>query len=71
MAVKANWDDIVALVGHVFEQGLMPERQDLVDLAFEKNAADDVVDALDMLPSRPVASLDALKEQLTKAGVLA
>jgi hypothetical protein len=71
VAVKANWADIEALVGHLFEQGFAPERQDLIDLAFAKDASDDVVDALDTLSSRPVASLESLRELLEKNGVLA
>ena len=68
---KANWSDVVALVGPVFEQGLNPDRQDLVDLAYAEDANDDVIDALDSLGPRPIVSLDSLKEQLTKNDVLA
>ncbi len=68
---KANWSDVEALVKDVFERGLQPERQDLVDLAYEKDANDDVIDALDSLGPRPVANIDSLKELLTKNGVLA
>lgn len=68
---KANWSDVEALVGPVFEQGLQPDRQDLVDLAYEKDANDDVIDALDSLGPRPIATLESLREQLTKNDVLA
>jgi hypothetical protein len=68
---KANWTDVEALVKPWFDQGLQPERGDLVELAYQKDASDDVIDALDSLGSRPVASLDSLKEQLEKNGALA
>ena len=68
---KANWADVEALVADWFEQGLQPDRGDLVDLAYQKDANDDVIDALDTLGARPVESLASLKEQLEKNGVLA
>lgn len=68
---KANWSDVEALVKDWFDQGLTPDRSELVDLAFAKDANDDVIDALDSLGSRPVPSLDSLREQLQNNGVLA
>ena len=67
---KADWNAIEALVKHLFEAGLAPDRSDLMELAMQ-GADDDVVDALDTLGPRPLASLDALKAQLGAAGVLA
>jgi hypothetical protein len=67
---KAKWADVEALVRPWFEQGMTPERQDLVDLAFNQGASDDVVDALDTLGPRPVPSLQSLREQLEAAGAL-
>ena len=60
----AQWSDVEALVKHLFEQGLQPDRQELVDLAFAENANDDVIDALDSLNGKPVPSLESLKQQL-------
>lgn len=68
---KANWADVEALVKDWFDQGLQPERGDMIERAYQENANDDVIDALDTLGPRPVASLESLKEQLEKAGVLA
>lgn len=68
---KANWADVEALVKEWFDQGLQPDRGDLVDLAYKKNASDDVIDALDTLGARPVESLASLKELLTKNNALA
>lgn len=68
---KANWADVEALVKDWFDQGLQPDRGDLVDLAYNKDASDDVIDALDTLGARPVESLASLKEQLTKNNALA
>ena len=42
-----------------------------MDLAYQKDANDDVIDALDTLGPRPLESLASLKEQLEKNGVLA
>lgn len=62
--MPAEWSQIEALVKPWFDQGLTPDRNDLVDLAYQNDVDDDIVDALDTLGSRPIASLDALKEQL-------
>ncbi len=62
--MAAQWNDVEALVKHLFEQGLQPDRQELVDLAFAENANDDVIDALDSLNGKPVPSLESLKQQL-------
>jgi hypothetical protein len=67
---KANWADVEALVKDWFDQGLQPDRGDLVDLAYNKDASDDVIDALDTLGARPVESLASLKEQLTRNNAL-
>lgn len=68
---NANWSEIEALVKPWFDQGLQPDRSDLVDLAYQQDASDDVIDALDSLGPRPIASLESLKEQLSANGVLA
>ncbi len=68
---KAPWNEIEPLVKHLFEQGLQPDRQDLVDLAFAQDASDDVIDALDSLNGKPVPSLESLKQQLEGNGVIA
>ena len=67
---KASWNDVETLVKHLFEQGLQPDRQDLVDLAFAEDASDDVIDALDSLNGKPVPSLDSLKQQLEANGMI-
>lgn len=66
--MAAKWTDVEELVKHLFEQGLQPDRQELVDLAFAENANDDVIDALDSLNGKPVPSLDNLKQQLEANG---
>jgi hypothetical protein len=68
---KANWAEIEALVKDWFDQGLQPDRNDLLELANNHDASDDVIDALDTLGQRPVDSIAGLKEQLTANGVLA
>lgn len=66
--MAANWTDVESLVKHLFEQGLQPDRQELVDLAFAEDANDDIIDALDSLNGKPVPSLDSLKQQLQASG---
>ncbi len=68
---KASWNDIVALVGPIFEQGHQPDRQDLLELAFTRDCPDNVIDAIDSLDGKPIASLEALREKLAANGVLA
>ena len=68
---KAQWSDVEALVKDWFDQGLQPERSDMIDLAYQKDANDDVIDALDALGGRPVASRESLKQLMTDLGVLA
>jgi hypothetical protein len=68
---KAQWSAVEALVKDWFDQGLKPDRGDLVDLAYQQNADDDVIDALDTLGPRPVESLQSLREQLERNGALA
>lgn len=68
---KANWSDVEALVKDWFDQGLTPNRGDLVDLAYAQNANDDVIDALDTLGPRPVESIESLKALLTTNDALA
>ncbi len=67
---KASWAEIETLVKPWFDQGLKPERADLVDLAYEQDASDDIVDALDTLGGRPIESLDALRQQLEANGAI-
>ena len=68
--MAVTWEQIEAIAKPLFDQGLQPERQDLLDIAFAQDADDDLIDALDALSNRPMASIDALKEQLVRAGIL-
>lgn len=67
---RASWSAVEALVAPLFAGGQTPDRSDLVQLASDSDADDDVLDALDSLGPRPLASLEALKEQLTANGVV-
>jgi hypothetical protein len=67
---KADWSAIEALVKPLFDAGMSPDRGDLMDLAMRQDADDDVVDAIDTLGPRPLASLESLKEQLAAAGAI-
>lgn len=67
----ASWNDIVRLASPLFEQGIQPDRSDLLELAFTGDYPDDVIDAIDSLDGKPIPSLDALREKLAANGVLA
>lgn len=69
--MAARWEDVEALVKDWFDQGLKPDRGDLVDLAYNKGANDDVIDALDTLGPRPIENIESLREQLAAKNALA
>ncbi len=68
--MAVTWEQIEKIAKPVFDQGMQPERQDLLDLAFADSADDDLIDALDSLSNRPLQSLDQLKEQLQESGAI-
>jgi hypothetical protein len=68
---QVDWAAVEAVAAPLFAAGAAPERADLVEAAFAAGADDDLVDALDSLGSRPIPSLDALREQLAANGVIA
>jgi hypothetical protein len=67
----ASWNEIVRLAGPLFEQGLQPDRSDLLEIAFTGDFSDDVIDAIDSLDGKPIPSLDELRTRLAAKGVLA
>ncbi|WBL37592.1 hypothetical protein O0235_03200 [Tepidiforma flava] len=67
----ASWNDIVRLAGPLFEQGLQPDRSDLLEIAFTGDFSDDVIDAIDSLDGKPIPTLDELRARLAAKGVLA
>jgi len=67
---KASWSEIEALTKPIFDTGYTPDRNELMDLAYAKDASDALIDAIDTLSARPVTSLEQLKELLTNNGVL-
>jgi hypothetical protein len=68
---KTTWSEVEALARPLFERGLQPDRQDLLDLAFSGDASDDLIDAIDSLDGKPLPSLEALRQKLAANGVLA
>jgi hypothetical protein len=52
------WSELEPLVRAAFERTGRVERADVVALAYEQNASDDVVDAMDMIGSRVFNSID-------------
>ncbi len=66
----STWEEIESLVKPWFDQGLKPDRGDLIDLAYQRDASDAAIDALDSLGPRPIESLASLRELLEKNGTL-
>jgi hypothetical protein len=66
-----SWDQVAAYVQTAFDRVGRVERADVVDLAYEANANDDVIDALDEIGSRVFPSVSATKDFLTGQGVVA
>jgi len=67
----ASWEEIERLARPFFEQGIQPDRSDLLEVAFTGDFSDDAIDAIDSLDGKPIPSLEALREKLTANGVLA
>jgi hypothetical protein len=65
-----RWEDVEPYVRGAFQLGGAPERGDLLAVAFDGNAPDDVIDALDTLGQRPIPTLDELRARLVSAGQL-
>ena len=68
--MPVSWEDVQPRVARAFEGGQAPERGDVIAAAFESNAPDDIIDALDTLGPRPIPNLDDLKDRLSAAGQL-
>ncbi|HLZ72293.1 MAG TPA: hypothetical protein VKV26_20510 [Dehalococcoidia bacterium] len=58
------WAEIAPFVQEAFDRVGRVERADVVDLAYDQNANDDVVDALDMIGSRVFPTVEATRDFL-------
>ena len=58
------WNDVEPYVRKAFDRAGRVERADVIDLAYEQNASDDVVDAVDVIGSRVFSSVDAAHQFL-------
>ncbi len=58
------WAEVKPFVQEAFDRMGRVERADVVDLAYEKNANDDVVDAADVIGSRVFPSVEAARDFL-------
>jgi hypothetical protein len=58
------WSEVKPFVQDAFDRMGRVERADVVDLAYEKNANDDVVDAVDVIGSRVFPSVEATRDFL-------
>lgn len=69
--MPVSWEKVAPFVQTAFDRVGRVERADVVDLAYEANASDDVIDAVDEIGSRVFPSVDATKDFLTSQGVVA
>jgi len=63
--MAVSWSDLEPFVQEAFDRVGRVERADVVDLAYEANANDDVVDALDVIGSRVFNSVKATRDFLS------
>jgi hypothetical protein len=63
-AMAVAWDDVKPFVQEAFDRVGRVERADVVDLAYDQNASDDVVDAVDVIGSRVFPSVEATRDFL-------
>lgn len=62
MAVK--WSELEPFVQEAFDRVGRVERADVMDLAYEGDPSDDVVDAIDVIGSRVFPTVDAAHQFL-------
>lgn len=65
-----SWEKVKPFIQEAFEYRGRVDRADCIDLAFARNAEDDVVDALDALGSRVFPNPTAARDFLTQQGYL-
>ena len=58
------WSSIESYVQRAFDMQGRVERADVIDLAYNDNADDDIVDAIDALGSRVFQTVDATRDFL-------
>jgi hypothetical protein len=62
--MAVSWTELAPFVQEAFDRVGRVERADVVDLAYDQNANDDVVDALDVIGSRVFNSVEATRDFL-------
>lgn len=68
--MAVSWVEVQPFVQEAFERVGRVERADVVDLAYEANANDDVVDSLDVIGSRVFPSVEAVRDFLTSQNAI-
>lgn len=64
------WSEIEPFVTRAFEAQGRVERADVIDLAYDANANDDVIDVVDAIGSRVFPTVEATKDFLSGQGHL-
>ena len=65
------WSDVLPFIETAFNREGRVERADVIDLAYDANANDDVIDAIDVIGSRVFPSLEAVHQFLTGQNAVA
>ena len=66
-----KWDAISGYIDEAFNMKGRIEREDVIELAFNNHASDDVIDALDAIGSRKFNSASDVRDFLTEEGYVA
>jgi|DewCreStandDraft_5_1066085.scaffolds.fasta_scaffold00139_83 hypothetical protein len=59
--MPVSWSQVEPYVRAAYETHGRVERADVIELAYEDNASDDVIDAIDAIGSRVFNSVDAVR----------
>ncbi len=62
--MAVSWAEVAPFVQEAFDRVGRVERADVVDLAYDQNANDDVIDALDVIGSRVFPTVEATRDFL-------
>jgi len=68
--MAVSWSQVAPFVQAAFERQGRVERADVIDLAYEANVSDEVIDAIDEIGSRVFPTVEATREFLTAQGVV-
>ncbi len=65
------WSEIESFVTRAYEAQGRVERADVIDLAYDANANDDIIDVIDAIGSRVFPTVQATRDFLASQGHIA